>query len=230
MALGHVLCLPYVDRARTPDSIRVHGRSFQCPEWCSSDFSVRCRQPRGDSASTSQSSRLPFHPSMSAVLLPKRLSPSSLLRSLSRLSSTKAPGVPAEVVPPATTPIVGQAPNRAVKWSTNQQSRPQLASIPRFEQIDMALQPQPASAMEMIANEPVRLVHGRRAVCDGGESFALFTPYLSKPVSSWQGSLATASCGAARKRLLCWGKALISKLSVRQVEDRWVTPRSTSIW
>ncbi|KAI0068203.1 hypothetical protein BV25DRAFT_1818586, partial [Artomyces pyxidatus] len=32
----------------------------------------------------------------------------------------------------------------------------------------MELQPNPLSAMEMIANEPVRLVHGRKAVCDGG--------------------------------------------------------------
>ncbi|KAG8976427.1 hypothetical protein FRC05_003670 [Tulasnella sp. 425] len=109
---------------------------------------------------------------MSAILLPKRL-PSTALRSLSRLASSGAApkDVPApvkEAVPPATTPVVGQAPNRALKWSTNQQSRPQGASLPRFEQTDISLQPQPLSAMEMIAKEPVRLVHGRKAVCDGG--------------------------------------------------------------
>jgi len=35
----------------------------------------------------------------------------------------------------------------------------------------MDLQPRPLSAMEMIANEPIRLVDGRRAVCDGGMLF-----------------------------------------------------------
>ncbi|KAG9049794.1 hypothetical protein FS837_009094 [Tulasnella sp. UAMH 9824] len=108
---------------------------------------------------------------MSAILLRKRL-PSTALRSLSRLASSEAtpkhvPTPVKEAVPPATTPVVGQAPNRAVKWSTNQQSRPQASSLPRFEQTDMSLQPQPLSAMEMIAKEPVRLVHGRKAVCDG---------------------------------------------------------------
>jgi NADH dehydrogenase (ubiquinone) Fe-S protein 6 len=33
----------------------------------------------------------------------------------------------------------------------------------------MDLQPQPLSAMEMINAEPIRIVHGRKAVCDGGE-------------------------------------------------------------
>lgn len=32
----------------------------------------------------------------------------------------------------------------------------------------MDLQPAPLSAMEMVANEPIRLVKGRKAVCDGG--------------------------------------------------------------
>ncbi|KAG8940018.1 hypothetical protein FRC00_013329, partial [Tulasnella sp. 408] len=115
---------------------------------------------------------------MSAILLRKRL-PSTALRSLSRLASSEAkpkhvPAPVKEAVPPATTPVVGQAPNRAVKWSTNQQSRPQASSLPRFEQTDMSLQPQPLSAMEMIAKEPVRLVHGRKAVCDGGAGIEIF--------------------------------------------------------
>ena len=33
----------------------------------------------------------------------------------------------------------------------------------------MELQPNPLSAMEMINKEPIRVVHGRKAVCDGGE-------------------------------------------------------------
>jgi hypothetical protein len=40
---------------------------------------------------------------------------------------------------------------------------------PRFEQMDMALQPQPLSAMEMIQREPIRLVAARVVGCDGGE-------------------------------------------------------------
>ncbi|KAG8851849.1 hypothetical protein FRB96_009033 [Tulasnella sp. 330] len=111
--------------------------------------------------------------------LSRRL-PTLIIRPLIRLSSATATSsanqhhvspsaqTPDDGVPPVTTPIVGQAPNRAAKWSTSQQSRPQHASIPRFEQTDMSLQPMPLSAQEMIAKEPIRLVHGRKAVCDGG--------------------------------------------------------------
>jgi hypothetical protein len=34
----------------------------------------------------------------------------------------------------------------------------------------MELQPNPLSAMELIANEPIRVIHGRKAICDGGTS------------------------------------------------------------
>lgn len=40
---------------------------------------------------------------------------------------------------------------------------------PRFEQMNVELQPQPLSAMEMISREPIRLVNARKAECDGGE-------------------------------------------------------------
>ena len=33
----------------------------------------------------------------------------------------------------------------------------------------MELQPNPLSAMELVANEPIRLIDGRKAVCDGGK-------------------------------------------------------------
>lgn len=39
----------------------------------------------------------------------------------------------------------------------------------------MELQPNPLSAMEMINKEPIRVVHGRKAVCDGGTSFYFFS-------------------------------------------------------
>lgn len=40
---------------------------------------------------------------------------------------------------------------------------------PRFEQTAEAYQPRPLAAIELIQEEPIRMVHARRAVCDGGE-------------------------------------------------------------
>jgi len=95
-----------------------------------------------------------------------RLRPLALVRLSSSSSSSSA--VPAESKPiPA---VVPQSPNCATTWSTNQRPRPAGQSGPRFEQTAMELQPNPLSAMELVANEPVRLVHGRKAVCDGGKS------------------------------------------------------------
>jgi NADH dehydrogenase (ubiquinone) Fe-S protein 6 len=64
--------------------------------------------------------------------------------------------------------VAPQSPNRAATWSTSQTPRPASQSGPRFEQTIMELQPNPLSAMELLGNEPVRLVDGRRAICDGG--------------------------------------------------------------
>jgi len=94
------------------------------------------------------------------------------LRSLSRsLSGTASdpPSVPANADSSSSSSVPApQAPNYPTTWSTNQRPRPTSNTGPRFEQTVMELQPNPLSAMELIANEPVRLVHGRRAVCDGG--------------------------------------------------------------
>jgi len=65
-------------------------------------------------------------------------------------------------------PVTQQAPNYPATWSTSQRPRPGPASGPRFEQTAMALQPNPLSAMQLVAEEPIRLVQGRKAVCDGG--------------------------------------------------------------
>ncbi|KAJ3790984.1 zinc-finger domain-containing protein [Lentinula aff. detonsa] len=76
---------------------------------------------------------------------------------------------PTSAGPTPSTPVVGtQAPNHASTWSTNQRTRPTAGSGPRFEQTAMQLQPNPLSAMAMIAEEPIRVVDGRKAVCDGG--------------------------------------------------------------
>ncbi|PFH54469.1 hypothetical protein AMATHDRAFT_72268 [Amanita thiersii Skay4041] len=61
-----------------------------------------------------------------------------------------------------------QAPNYPTTWTTSQRLRPAAGDGPRFEQTAMELQPNPLSAMQLIANEPVRQVQGRKAVCDGG--------------------------------------------------------------
>jgi NADH dehydrogenase (ubiquinone) Fe-S protein 6 len=81
-----------------------------------------------------------------------------------------AASVPAEAKQQAVAP---QSPNRAAAWSTSQSPRPAGQSGPRFEQTVMELQPNPLSAMELLANEPVLLVDGRRAICDGGGSTQL---------------------------------------------------------
>ena len=39
---------------------------------------------------------------------------------------------------------------------------------PRFEQTAEAFQPRPLAAVELIAEEPIRLIDGRTAPCDGG--------------------------------------------------------------
>jgi len=99
---------------------------------------------------------------------------SNVLKSISRrqMSSSKPGDVAklAETTKPAVT--VQQSPNYPTTWSTSQRPRPGPGSGPRFEQTDMELQPNPPSAMEMIAQEPIRLVNGRKAVCDGGPYFS----------------------------------------------------------
>lgn len=96
------------------------------------------------------------------------------LRSLTRSASSSTPAVKINEVAveavkkePVT---LQQAPNHPTTWSTSQRPRPGPGSGPRFEQTAMDLQPNPLSAMDMIAQEPIRLVHGRKAVCDGGTS------------------------------------------------------------
>ncbi|VDB99650.1 unnamed protein product [Peniophora sp. CBMAI 1063] len=95
------------------------------------------------------------------------------LRRLARAASSSSPSsssVPAET-PKGNSPgtVAGsQSPNYPTQWSLNQRARPTPTDGARFEQTIMELQPQPLSAMAMIAEEPVRMVKGRKAVCDGG--------------------------------------------------------------
>lgn len=82
-----------------------------------------------------------------------------------RLNSSNIPAAPA---PTSTQVTPSQAPNYPEPWSTNQRIRPGAASGPRFEQTAMEYQPNPPSAMALLAEEPIRVVHARKAVCDGG--------------------------------------------------------------
>ncbi|KAF8967399.1 hypothetical protein BGZ46_000180 [Entomortierella lignicola] len=61
-----------------------------------------------------------------------------------------------------------QAVNRETTWSENQIEKRAAFRGPRFENTDIDAQPKPRAAIELIAEEPVRLVEGRRARCDGG--------------------------------------------------------------
>ncbi|KAI0094883.1 hypothetical protein BDY19DRAFT_879263 [Irpex rosettiformis] len=88
-------------------------------------------------------------------------------RPLARLASSSS-SVPSAPAASSSSDVVPQAPNYPSTWSASQAPRPQGRSGPRFEQTAMQLQPNPLSAMEMIANEPIRVVKGRKAVCDGG--------------------------------------------------------------
>jgi NADH dehydrogenase (ubiquinone) Fe-S protein 6 len=91
--------------------------------------------------------------------------------SVTRANSSLAPPVQKiadAVASPNEAALAQQAPNAPAPWSTSQAPRPTGHSGPRFEQTIMELQPNPLSAQAMIAEEPVRLVHGRKATCDGG--------------------------------------------------------------
>ncbi|KAH0838297.1 hypothetical protein J3R83DRAFT_6574 [Lanmaoa asiatica] len=90
------------------------------------------------------------------------------LKTLGRTSSTAA-SIPTPPTPAPESSVAPQSPNYPTTWSTSQKPRPASRSGPRFEQTFMELQPNPLSAMELVANEPIKVVHGRKAVCDGGE-------------------------------------------------------------
>lgn len=113
-------------------------------------------------------------------MLSSKLRLQSLPRQLARTASSSAspqstvPAARTSKPPSTTTTAASQAPNYPTIWSTNQRPRPTPADGPRFEQTIMELQPQPLSAMTLIAEEPVRMVSGRKAVCDGGASVRSF--------------------------------------------------------
>lgn len=77
-------------------------------------------------------------------------------------------------------PAAPQAPNYPDTWSASQKSRADAFTGPRFEQTVLDLQPKPLSAMQLVSEDPIRIVHGRKAVCDGGASPTLvLIPFLT---------------------------------------------------
>jgi len=88
-----------------------------------------------------------------------------VFRNISRRASSKVENT--GMTKKADVPLQ-QSPNYPSTWSTSQRPRPGLGSNPRFEQTAIDLQPNPLSAMELVSEEPIRLVHGRKAICDGG--------------------------------------------------------------
>ncbi|ORY34258.1 zinc-finger domain-domain-containing protein [Naematelia encephala] len=96
---------------------------------------------------------------------------SSLTRSILRTYSTvPQPSAPIKSEQPTeSTPVeLQQSPNVPTTWSTSQNPKPAAYNNARFEQVVLELQPNPKSAMGMLAEDPVRLVLGRKATCDGG--------------------------------------------------------------
>lgn len=59
-----------------------------------------------------------------------------------------------------------QAPNRKETWAPSQRPRADAMTGTRFDGIDLATQPMPMAAIDLISQTPVHYVHGT-AVCDG---------------------------------------------------------------
>lgn len=96
--------------------------------------------------------------------------PVSLARSYATPPTPSTAPLPKEQ-PDASSPrYLQQSPNVPTTWSTNQNPKPHAYDNARFEQTAWEYQPNRPSAMGMVAEDPVRLVQGRKAACDGGES------------------------------------------------------------
>ncbi|WVO16900.1 hypothetical protein L204_104586 [Cryptococcus depauperatus] len=93
--------------------------------------------------------------------------PFSTARALSIAPEPPTP-LPAEQPTAVSPTYLQQSPNVPQTWSTNQNPKPHAFANVRFEQTSLRYQPNRPSAMGMVNEDPVRLVQGRRAVCDGG--------------------------------------------------------------
>ncbi len=73
-----------------------------------------------------------------------------------------------ETSKPVSVKVKQQAPNRVETWAASQRPRSDVFKGPRFEQVNLEEQPAPYAAIDLIAKQPIRYVHGQSAVCDGG--------------------------------------------------------------
>ncbi|KAK9245544.1 hypothetical protein V1506DRAFT_240322 [Lipomyces tetrasporus] len=99
------------------------------------------------------------------IVFPQR----ALIRSYASTSES-VPSKPAEEVQLSEeeAALTMQAPNRVETWAPSQRPRSQAMVGPRFAQKNLAAQPQPYAAINLIAEEPVRFIDNNIAVCDGG--------------------------------------------------------------
>nr|XP_019015104.1 NADH dehydrogenase (ubiquinone) Fe-S protein 6 [Kwoniella pini CBS 10737]OCF53885.1 NADH dehydrogenase (ubiquinone) Fe-S protein 6 [Kwoniella pini CBS 10737] len=101
----------------------------------------------------------------SVRILPRNV---SAIRTYASIPQPSDP-VPSKQPSSSSPPTLQQSPNIPTTWSTGQNPKPHAYDNQRFEQTALQFQPNPQSAMGMVNKDPVRLVNGRRAVCDGGE-------------------------------------------------------------
>lgn len=98
-------------------------------------------------------------------------------------AATKSHGLGAANVPNPSTPIphltpdastpkvFQQSPNYPTTWSTGQNPKLNAMKGPRFEQTDIRFQANPFAGIQAVSEDPIRLVDGRKATCDGGQSW-----------------------------------------------------------
>lgn len=61
----------------------------------------------------------------------------------------------------------GQASNRAGKWSERQRSKENAFQGPRFTGVDLASQPNPLAAIELLKQQSIVVTTARVVTCDG---------------------------------------------------------------
>lgn len=61
----------------------------------------------------------------------------------------------------------GQAPNRADKWSERQRSKENAFQGPRFAGVDLASQPNPLAAIELLKQQSIIVTTAKVVSCDG---------------------------------------------------------------
>ncbi|KAI7887211.1 hypothetical protein K492DRAFT_139816 [Lichtheimia hyalospora FSU 10163] len=93
----------------------------------------------------------------------------TVLRRSVRLYSTTTNSTSLRVSAKEVAPAVAQSPNRATTWSENQRAKHVAMSGPRFEQMTLDAQPNSMAAIDLIAEEPIRMSTKRVVACDGGD-------------------------------------------------------------